>query len=74
MGRDWTTYYSIDRDWSAGLRELIARYGTLRTVPQGAEHRRGQQFNALVADVLRQWRIDAEANVRGVEGRDRCWC
>jgi hypothetical protein len=52
------------------LRALVARYGELQAAGRGTAQRRGQQFNALVADLLRLWGIDAEAGVIGIEGRD----
>jgi len=63
--------FGVEREWTSDLRDLIARYGALRAAPRGSERGRGQKFNALIADLLRHWGIqDAEANVRGLEGRD----
>jgi len=62
--------YGVDREWTLALRALVARYGELQAAGRGTVQRRGQQFNALVADLLRLWGIDAEAGVIGIEGRD----
>jgi hypothetical protein len=63
--------YGVDREWTLGLRALIIRYGQLTNATRGTEARRGQQFNPLVADLLRHWGVeDVEPSVRGVEGRD----
>ncbi|GIM92981.1 MULTISPECIES: restriction endonuclease [Paractinoplanes] len=63
--------YSASREWTLGLHALIARYGQLANAARGAEHRRGQQFNTLVADLLRHWGVDdVEVGVRGLDGVD----
>jgi hypothetical protein len=62
--------YGVDWEWTLALRALVARYGELQAAGRGTAQRRGQQFNALVADLLRLWGIDAEAGVIGIEGRD----
>jgi hypothetical protein len=63
--------YGVDREWTLGPRELITRYGQLTNAARGTEARRGQQFNTLVADLLRHWGVEeVEPGVRGVEGRD----
>ena len=62
--------YGADREWTAALRALIRRYGEMQAALPAAAPRRGQQFNTLVADLLRLWGIDAEASVVGVDRRD----
>lgn len=52
------------------LRELQRTYRALRDLPRAAAQRRGQQFNDLIAEVLRAFGLDAKANVRGLRGRD----
>ena len=68
----WTvTVYGIDRDETLAHRSLISRYGALRARSSSQAHRRGQEFNALVADVLRYWGVeDVEDGVRGLDGSD----
>ncbi|MFB7782189.1 restriction endonuclease [Streptomyces vinaceus] len=52
------------------LRELHRTYRVLRDLPPAAAQLRGQQFNDLIAEVLRAFGLDAKANVRGLHGRD----
>ena len=60
----------VDRAWTQTLRGLIGQYGEFQVAPPGTTRRRGQMFNAFIAGVHQHWGVDAEADLRGVDGRD----
>ena len=60
----------MDATDTRALRDLITGYGALRAGKQVTAQARGQQFNTLIASVLRWWGIDAQVNARGHAGRD----
>ncbi len=48
----------------AALRQLTYEYGRLRRLEGHTAQTRGQRFNAVIAETLQCWGIDARANVR----------
>jgi hypothetical protein len=48
---------------SQALRRVIGEYGRLRRREGRTPQARGQRFNALIADVLKCWGIDAIPNI-----------
>ncbi|WP_195911408.1 restriction endonuclease [Streptomyces kaniharaensis] len=60
----------VDLTLTLRLRELLADYKDLRQAPPGGQQRRGQKFNALLAELLQAWGLTARHSVRGVDGLD----
>lgn len=59
--------YNFDLQTAARFRELIDQYGRMRRLEAMTPQARGQQFNELVAELLRCWGLErVQANVRSV--------
>ncbi|MFD0344929.1 restriction endonuclease [Kitasatospora aburaviensis] len=60
----------MDLTLTLRLHELLTAYKDLRQAPPGGQQRRGQKFNALLAELLQAWGLTARHSVRGVDGLD----